>query len=168
MNIIDVFILIVLVVLSIRGYVKGFIHEVFSLMIMILGIALALLFYRQVGFFLETIIQNEDLSLILSFIAIFICTAVLMVVIRNALTSLVESLNITDLDSVFGLLVGLTKGALLLSFLLVFFTHRQILKLEKVTQSSFFYPFLKRFLLAILSVLPDTIYNGITRFLGVV
>jgi membrane protein required for colicin V production len=167
MNIIDISLLIVLVIFSIRGYVKGFIHELFSLMIIILGIALALLFYRQFGSVLETVIQNEDLSLILSFIAIFICTTVLMVAIRNALTSLVESLNIADLDSMFGLLVGLTKGVLLLSFLLVFITHRQILRLQKITESSFFYPFLERFLLAILSVLPDTIYNGIIRFLGI-
>jgi len=167
MNIIDICILFVLLVLCIKGYVKGFIHEVFSLMIILFGIIVSLLFYRPVSSALGIFIENSDLSLVLSFIALFILTTIVLVIIRNALSSIVESLNITDVDSVLGLLIGALKGVLLSSFLLVFFNYHRVLRLNRVIEASFFYPYFERFLLAILSLLPDTIYSTILRFLGV-
>jgi membrane protein required for colicin V production len=166
MNSIDIIVCIILLVFAVRGVTKGFVHELFSLIIIVSGLALAVVFYRPFSSVVRIFVENDDLASILSFIALFVGATLVLVVIRNALSGLVESLNITDVNAALGLVVGVSKGALLCSVLLVFFTYRRVLNLHRVIDDSFLFPYLKRFLLAILSLLPDTIQGGVVRFLG--
>jgi membrane protein required for colicin V production len=166
MNSIDIIVCIILLVFAVRGVTKGFVHELFSLIIIVSGLTLAVVFYRPFSSVVRIFVENDDLASILSFIALFVGATLVLVVIRNALSGLVESLNITDVNAVLGLLVGVSKGALLCGFFLVFFTDRRALNLHRVIEDSFLFPYLKRFLLAILSLLPDTIQGGVVRFLG--
>jgi membrane protein required for colicin V production len=167
MNVIDIFLFIILLIASIKGYVKGFIHELFSFLIIILGLILSFLFYKPLGSMIGIVIENRDLSLIISFILIFTFTTILLVLIRNALSNIIESLDITDINRILGLIFGAVKGAIFCTFILIFLRHHQIFKLDKLIDRSFFYQFFERFFVALLSLLPHNLRSTVMRFLGI-
>ena len=69
MNIIDLIIIVAVLIFCIKGYLKGFINELFSLLIIILGLIVSFLFYKSLSSVVYTFIENKDLAFIISFLS---------------------------------------------------------------------------------------------------
>lgn len=164
MNAIDIVLLFVLLIFCTRGYLKGFINELFSIFIIILSLAGAFIFYSPVSNLIEEFIRNKDLSLIISFFAIFILVAVVLVSIRNTLVHVVDRLNLTDVDYLLGIIIGLLKGIILCGGILLFIKKLHILNLNSSINESVIFPYVERVCNVFISVVPDTIKEPIQDF----
>ncbi|MFW6181374.1 MAG: CvpA family protein [Spirochaetota bacterium] len=166
MNVLDILIIIVVVVFCIRGFLKGFVHELFTLGILVLGLAGGLLFFRPLGAALQTTLRNQDLSLILAFFIIFIAVALFLVIVRNALIGLVDRANLADIDYLLGILVGLLEGLLVCGVLLLFLERHPVLGIERIIASSLLYPHIKDVCVLLARALPEAVRAPVSRVLG--
>ncbi len=167
MNIIDLIIIIAVLIFCIKGYLKGFINELFSLLIIILGLTVSFLFYKSLSSVVYTFIENKDLAFIVSFLSIFILVTILLIIIRNTLTNLIDSLNFTGVDYILGLFIGLIKGIILCSALLIFLKNNPVLKIDVAIKRSYIYPFLEKILITFLSFFPENLKIIIYRVLDI-
>lgn len=166
MNILDIVIIVVGMVFCIRGFLKGFVHELFTLGIMVLGLSGALLFFRPLGAALQETFRNRDLSLILSFFIIFVAIALFLVIMRNALIGLIDRINLSDIDHLLGILVGLLEGLLLCGVILLFLENHPVLNIERIIASSRLYPHIKSIFMLLVRVLPETVRTPFLRVIG--
>jgi membrane protein required for colicin V production len=113
MNFIDIIIIILVLILCIRGYLKGFINELFSLLIIGVGLVGAFLFYRPLSEVFLEFMESSDVALVLSFFALFILISIFLIIIRNIVVQFVDRLNLTDIDALLGVIVGLLKALVL-------------------------------------------------------
>ena len=167
MNFIDVIIIIIAVIFCIKGLLRGFIKELFSVLIIVLGLIGAFLFYRTLNTVMSVIIENEDLSLILSFAAIFVGITILLVIIRNTLMRFVDTLNFSDVDRVLGVVIGLFKGILLCGAVLIFIYNHPVLRLDRAIGRSVLFPYIAKVFMGLLSLLPERILATAYLILGV-
>ena len=144
MNLIDIIIIIFVIVLCIRGYLKGFVNELFSLLIIGIGLTVAFLLYQPLSQAFGDFIENDDLALILSFFSIFVLVVIFLIIVRNILIQFVERMNLTDIDSFLGLIVGLFKGLIICGAILVFLRYHSVLRIDRAINRSLLYPFLER------------------------
>jgi len=157
MNFIDLIIIILMIVFGVKGYLKGFIHELFSILIIILSLVGALLLFKTLAPILSNFIGNRDLTLILSFISIFVLIAVLLIIIRNTLTEFIDNLNFTDIDYLLGVIFGLFKGLLICGIIFIFLKNHPVPGLKIGIDKSFIFPYLEKTFIIIISILPDKI-----------
>lgn len=167
MNFIDLIILIVVVIFCIKGYLNGFIHQLFSLLIIILGFLSSFLMYRPVAIRLGEFITNDNLAMIISFFLIFIIITIVLVIFRNLLIQFVFRLHLTDVDCVLGIVVGMIKGLLLCSLVLIFLFNHPFLKLNEAIGKSLIFPFLEKMVEYLLSLLPEGAGTFIKRVLTI-
>jgi len=166
MNIVDIIVVVIILVFIIRGYLKGFVNEVFSLLIIAGSLVASFLLYRPLSNITSNFLNSKELSIFLSFIAVFVLTAIFLILVRNLFISLLENLNLTDIDSLLGLVIGFIKGGLILTFVLMFFAFRNILKTADLIRSSYFFPYFEKSYSFLLLVLPERISVLINRFIG--
>ncbi|MBN2324652.1 MAG: CvpA family protein [Spirochaetes bacterium] len=168
MNFIDVIIIVLVVVFCIKGFLRGFLRELFSVLIFVLGLVGAFLFYRALNTVMSVLIENEDLSLILSFAAIFVGITILLVLVRNTLIRFTDKLNFSDVDHVLGVVIGLFKGVLVCGAVFIFLYNHPVLKLDRAIDRSTLFPLLERMFMALFSLLPDGAAATAYLILGIV
>ena len=168
MNFIDVIIIVLVVIFCIKGFLRGFLKELFSVLIIVLGLVGAFLFYRALDTVMSVLIENEDLSLILSFAAIFIGITILLVIVRNTLIRFTDTLNFSDVDHVMGVVIGLFKGVLVCGAVFVFLYYHPVFKLDRAIDRSMLFPLIDRMFMALLSLLPGRALATAYLILGVV
>ncbi len=159
MNIIDIIILIIIIIFAIRGWRRGFIYELFGIAIIIAGFIFALIFYKPIAGILNQYLKNKDLSLVVSFIAIFVGTALTLIVIRNILEDLIENLNISDVDGILGMVFSVLKIIIIVAFILLLVDRYSIFDLDKIISRSFFFPIIRRVFFAVIGILPEGFKN---------
>ena len=165
MNIIDVVIIVFVLIFCVKGYIKGFINEIFTLIIIVLGLAGAFLFYKPLSSSVFTFIENRSLSFIVSFLSIFVFITVVLIIIRNAITKMVDSFQLTNLDYLLGLLVGLIKGTILIGAILIFLKNHPVMNLDITINRSLIFPFLESIFFTGLSMFPENLEIFIYRVL---
>ena len=165
MNIIDVIIIIFVLIFCVKGYIKGFINEIFTLIILVLGLTGSFLFYKPLSTSVFTFIENRSLSFIVSFISIFVVITVVLIIIRNAITKMVDSFQLTNFDYLLGLLVGLVKGTVLIGAILIFLENHPVMNLDITINRSFIFPFLESIFFTALSIFPENLEIFIYRVL---
>ena len=168
MNFIDIIILVLVLILCIRGYLKGFINELFSLLIIGLGLLGAFLFYRPLSEVFLEFVDNSDVALVFSFFALFILISIFLIIIRNVIVQFVDRLNLTDMDALLGVIVGLFKALILCGVVFVFLKHHPVFRIDESIERSFIYPYLERVLVAFISIFPGQVSLLLYRILGIV
>jgi membrane protein required for colicin V production len=167
MNFIDFIILVVVIAFCIKGYLNGFIHELFSLLVIILGFSGSLLTYKEVAIRLSEFITNNNLAMIISFFLIFIVITIFLIIVRNLLVQFVVRLNLGGVDCVLGIVIGMFKGFLICGLILIFLFNHPFLKLDEAIENSLIFPFLKKMLEYLLTLLPEGVRVFIQKALTI-
>jgi len=122
MNYIDIILVILLVLAAISGYRKGLVAEVASLAALILGIWGAIEFsYITSDVLVENFNLESDHLGIISFVVTFVVIVILVHVVGNVVNKMVETVMLSFINRLAGLVFGVLKAALILSILLVLF-----------------------------------------------
>jgi len=115
-NLIDIFIVVVLLITLILGIWKGFLRSLAGLASLVIGVVLATRYYPVVEPYLGRISSlDPQISMILSMVIIFVAVQAVFVVIRRILDALIDVTRLGWLDRTFGALIGLGAGFLVVS-----------------------------------------------------
>ena len=148
MNYLDIFITCVLVFGFSRGYLKGLVMELSSIIALLLGV------YGSIKFsdFTLTFISNrspeiiesvdENYLKIASFVFTFLLIIVLISLVGKALTKILKMVFLGFLNKMLGGVFGVIKFALILSICFIFFENINstlFLVNDSFADSSFFY-----------------------------
>lgn len=147
MNYLDIIIIVLLFVFGVAGWRKGIIIEAATLLGLGLGLYGAFHFSDYTAQELVNWVEiNPKYLGVISFIVTFIVVALVVNLIGRLLSKVVKNLNLGFIDRLGGFLVGLAKGVLLCSLMVMLinaFNLRGIVK-EDVKKSSVLYPWVEQ------------------------
>lgn len=118
MNVLDYIFIAILLIFTIRGFVRGLINEVFGIGSLIFSLFAGIMFYQKMA---EVFSRSMSplLSKILGFLAVFICAFILIKIIQLLLKTIFSGAVLGSLDKTLGLLLGFVEGAALVFVLLL-------------------------------------------------
>lgn len=127
MNLLNILIWAILIIFMIKGFMKGLISEVCSLLGLVMGIWAAFTYYP----FLSAVIRQyihlpHYVSSVISFIVIFLALGFLFFFLGRLLTVIFKVILLGGLNRVGGVIFGFLQGALLLCLLLFLGTTRPV------------------------------------------
>jgi len=119
-NWLDIAVLIILAVFFIAGFFRGFVRQVFSILAIGGGIAVAMMFFDLLGILLveKHLIQNNSIANVISFILILIFTYIIIQLIGWLIIKLIGTLQLNWADRLGGGILGAVFG-IILSVLLI-------------------------------------------------
>ncbi|MBI5182861.1 MAG: CvpA family protein [Nitrospinae bacterium] len=136
MNLIDIGIIVLLCISMVYSLVRGFIKEVFSFGAIIIGFLMANQFYQDLSYYLSRLIRNSIVKDIVGFAIIFIVTAILISLIGRFMRRLLrKEKTLSIIDRLAGGMIGLLKGVLILSLILIPINIFPFLKTEMASKS---------------------------------
>ena len=116
MNILDILIGIPLIYAIYKGFTKGFVHEIATLLALILGVYGAIHFSNFTAEFIQDTFNYESQYMeYISFIVTFIVIVIGINLIGKIVDKLVESAALGSVNRLLGVAFGLLKGILILS-----------------------------------------------------
>ena len=116
MNWVDILVLVVWGLTVLWGYKTGFVGMLVPLVVILAGLALSSRLAEPIGNVFSFISENENVQLVVAFIAIFIVVLLLSAWLSSALSSVVKFIPLAGLaDRAAGLVVGLLIGFILLT-----------------------------------------------------
>jgi membrane protein required for colicin V production len=143
LNSFDIIVFALVVLLGIKGILRGFVSEITGFVAILGGIFVASRFGKVASAFIaSTFSVNHTASIILSFIVVFGAFWLLMVVAGGVIKKFLESLGLASFDRVLGFVVGGGKVFLILSIVVFAFSSISLLKPKMISMSegSFLYP----------------------------
>jgi len=115
MNLIDIIIVAVLCLFSVKGLVRGLVNEASSLTGLLMGFWLAYRFYPLLATPIKSSLHLPlHLASFLAFISILLLTGICTHIIGNVITAALRVVMLGSLNRLGGLLIGFVEGALLL------------------------------------------------------
>jgi membrane protein required for colicin V production len=119
MNLLDLFIIIPVVWLCIRGFSKGFIIELASLIGLVLGILAAYYFAGYVQELLKDYFTFTDhVTKIIAYILIFLAVMLVVFLVGKVIEKTIDLIALGWLNKLLGAVFGLAKGIVLVSIIL--------------------------------------------------
>lgn len=147
MNYLDIIIAVLLVVFGIDGLRKGIIIEAATLLGLALGLYGAFRFSDYTSAKLIQLVEIDPKYLkVVSFVVTFIVLAVLVNLLGRLVKKLIKAINLGFIDKIGGFLVGLAKGVLVCSLLVMLLNVLNISNIvkEETKQASVLYPYVER------------------------
>jgi len=129
LNYLDIFIVSILVFGFFRGFIKGLIMELSSLLAIVLGTYGPLKFsdithdWLSINFSSQIESIDENYLKVASFAFTFLIIIVFVSIIGKGLTSVIKMVSLGLINKIFGGLFGSVKYVLILSFCFVFFEN---------------------------------------------
>lgn len=147
LNYLDIIIVVLLFVFGVGGWRKGIILEAATLLGLGLGLYGA---FHFSDFTAEELVQYVEINPkylgVISFIVTFLVVALVVNLLGRLLSKVVKNLNLGFIDRLGGFLVGIAKGVLLCSLLVMLinvFNLRGVVK-DDVKKSSVLYPWVEQ------------------------
>ncbi|MBQ8958219.1 MAG: CvpA family protein [Bacteroidales bacterium] len=147
MNYLDIIIAIVLFLFGWKGWRKGLIIEVVTLLAFGVGIYGAMHFSDFTAEHLQEVMEvNPKYLNTVAFVLTFILLVIVVNLIGRLVTKAVLAMNLTFFNKLGGFLFGMAKGVLLCSTFVLVLNNLQILGLvkEEVKQGSYLYPYVEK------------------------
>ncbi len=121
MNLLDIIIGLVLILGAIRGFQKGFFREAATLLGLLGGVFVALIFAGIAGSMAQNLVEwNVRIVQVVAFVIAFVVVVLLLKLLGNLLTDLFKALMLGFVNRLAGFVIGLLKWALILTILFVF------------------------------------------------
>lgn len=147
MSYIDIIIVIILITFGVLGLLKGIIREIATLVGLVVGLYGA---FHFSDFTASKLIGWVELSpkylQVISFVVTFVVLAVLVFLLGRLVKRLVNAINLGFLDKIGGFIVGLVKGVLVCSLLVMLLNvlYDNGFVSEKVREKSVLYPMVEQ------------------------
>lgn len=145
MSAVDIVILVILVWGAWQGWRRGLLKEVVSMAGFFVGLFIAYQFYDKFGEYLAPVLSGNPsvakyLGYVLAFIVIWVVVPMVLGIVANVLTKSLKWLRLGCINSSLGLLVGVLKYVVLLSFVFCAMELFGIISQEKRDASHLYGP----------------------------
>jgi membrane protein required for colicin V production len=137
---IDLVCIVLLGLLTLRGFLKGFTGEFFSIASLALGILAAVFLFKNGAAFLRNrYFQNMALvPEVLAFAVIFLAVFFAGKILEHIVKDVIDRLNLDKLDRALGLFLGLAEACALISLVLLFLLIQPLFDSQRLLGNSFF------------------------------
>ena len=119
MTIFDSVVLIIVVVSVLLSIVRGIVRESLSLAGWVIAYMAAKIFAKDFVSVLPLSITDESLRMIISFVAIFLATLIVMSMVTMLASALIRTVGLGSADRVLGALFGFARGLLVVLLLVL-------------------------------------------------
>ena len=147
MNYLDIIIAIILLLFGFKGFRKGLIIEVVTLVAFVVGIWGAMHFSDFTADHLKDVMEIDPKFLnTVAFVLTFVLLVILVNLIGHLLTKAVKAMNLGFFNRLGGAIIGLAKGLLLCSAFVLVINNLQwfgVVK-EEVRKESLLYPYVEK------------------------
>lgn len=138
--VIDLIFLILIVLMLIHGYAKGFVEELFSWATLVLSMLAAVFFYAPGAEFIrsKTMENVKYIPEVLAFVAIFLIVMIFMKMLERVLKDIIMGAKLGGVNKVLGAVFGLAEGFALTAIILFVLTVQPLFDASKVIGDSIF------------------------------
>lgn len=146
MNYLDIIIAIILFLFGFKGFRKGLIIEVVTLLAFALGIYGAMHFSDFTAEHLQDVMEiNPKYLNTIAFVLTFIILVIVVNLIGKAVTNLIKAMNLGFFNKLGGAIFGVAKGVLLCSIFVMVLNNFQLIGVVKpeVREQSKLYPYIE-------------------------
>ena len=124
MNYIDIIIVILVLLAAIKGFTRGLIKEIVSLISLVVGVYLAITFSVLFeNYLLKTFPKHEEFVSIASFVFVFLIVFLSLKLAGIVISKLAKQLQLNFLNKLLGMLFGSVKALLIISIILFELQH---------------------------------------------
>jgi len=136
----DIFIIIIVTFLTLRGFLRGFIKEFFALGAFVFGI-LAGIFFHKAG--AEYIRNNffgdiDYFPEILAFVILFIIVYIICMIVQKIINDVIMGMNLSGIDKFLGGIMGLAEGLIVICIILFIIVVQPVFDLSALLYGSIF------------------------------
>jgi len=147
-NYFDVTISAIILILGIKGFMQGFIKEVFGLLGLVAGVYFASRLSDKAAAFIDTNflhLENASLLQLIGFLAILIVIWVSATILGSIFSKLTSESGLGFLNRLFGFIAGGGKYFLIFALIVTALSNVTLVKdnLEKYVNDSVLYPYLR-------------------------
>ena len=143
---IDVFFTIIILFMTIKAIVRGFVREFLGLAAVGLGILLAVLFSAMLGDFISANFGHSNWNQLIAFLIIFLVSYLLIKVFENGLNALIDRINLERLDRSLGLFFGLLEGAAIVMIIVFVIEVQPFFNTEQIEADSWYIQTIHKFM----------------------
>ena len=138
--VIDLIFLILIVLMLIHGYAKGFVEELFSWATLVLSMLAAVFLYAPGAEFIRTkVMENvKYIPEILAFIAVFLIVMIFLKMLERVLKDIIMGAHLGGVNKVLGAVFGLVEGFAITAIILFILSVQPIFDASKVIGDSIF------------------------------
>ena len=129
---------LLVLILMIRGAVRGFVAEFLGMAAIILGVIVAVLFFGSVSVWLEMLIGKSMWNQIIAFLLLFVAAYLVVKLTEGIFHGAIEKLSLQRLDKVLGFLLGGVEGLLVVFVVLFVLRIQPFFDLDSLLTESFF------------------------------
>ncbi len=147
-NYFDVTIAAIILILGIKGFMQGFIKEIFGLAGLVAGVYFASRLAAEAASFIDSNffhLENESLLKLIGFLAILILIWLGATILGSIFSKLTNQSGLGFLNRLFGFIAGGGKYFLIFALIVTALSNVTLVKdnLEKYVKDSILYPYLK-------------------------
>jgi len=153
-NTLDIITAVIIILMAFLGFRRGFLVSVFSLISIVLGIFLATKFHSGIALVLHKFVKDEKTLNVLSFLIIFFVIYSAGIFIAGKLSKL--SSITKSIDRILGTALGVIKGMLVASLILIFIKSFSLVSDTEI-RTSYLFPYVSNFA-------PDT-FDAVSKIL---
>lgn len=135
MQILDIVLCVIIGFLGIRGTFRGLVKEIASILGLLLGFVLANSYHAQLSPLLEEYLGGPGLAHLVGYLGIFLGTVAAIFLLATLIRKILKLIRLGWLDSIGGGALGILKGLLLCSIVIMALTAFLPAKSEILTRS---------------------------------
>lgn len=133
---------------AIVGIIKGFIDNIFGKLALILGIFIAILFYKNIAATLLKDIKFPLAANIIAFLLIFVVVFLIVKIIQMIVSKVFEWSILKSLDRTLGFFFGLVEGAVVICLIILLLDAQPFINVNSLFDGSFYYNLVSTFFTA--------------------
>ena len=135
---IDIFFTAIILFMTVKAIIRGFVTEVMSIAALGLGIILGVLFSGMLGEFIGSKFGVSNWNQVIAFLIIFLVSYIIIKIFENGLNALIEKIHLNKLDRSLGLFFGIVEGLVLVIIIVFVIEVQPIFDTQKLESESWY------------------------------
>jgi len=168
LNYFDIIVLALILMLGLKGLIRGFIAEAFALIGIVAGVYLASRNAHKVGEFISTNLipmDGQNVITLAGFVVTLVIVWIILYILGLIISRIFKASGLGIFDKVLGFIFGAGKVFFIFSIIIFAISQMKIIdtKLKELTKNSLMYPLLKQAGELIIQIDPKKVQSNITQ-----